>query len=650
MLRIDNTDALSFLRSLPNNYVDCVTCSPPYLAQRRYNADGYLWEEVRYCPMPGMPEIVIPEWRGELGLEPTVEAYIGHLILIFREVKRVLKPTGNFWLNIGDKHGRGTRVLWEGDSKRGDKKRKKMFDHDGYAQSPAVMKEKSLALTPQRIALAMDADGWYVRMDVILAKANSMPESVQDRFCSSHEYFWHFTKRTDYWFDMQAVAEPVADSTIPRSQRGISEVHKMVDGAPGQSRHSMMKPRQNAKNALKQDGVGNPTYPGFNERWNTKMSGGDFSKKYAGAQLEHGGESHRKPYLTRSRRSVMSVTTHGSAYDYCRCGKLYLGSERSKIRGERVNEETGKVEKIMLPCLQCGKDNDYVAHFAAFYRNWIEPVILSSCPPICCAECGTPYERIVKRVAIQTENEDGANDDSNNKEPYQQNNPHRTRLYKNEEGEAYVDYGGRRKRADAPGAEITSKTSMFNTGKVALKESVYFPPTDRPQRKRAEELFMQHGLTQEHLDAISAVGIADTGKALVTTNGAGKNDPEVQRLAAEAKEALGGYYREFLTGKRETLGWQKMCKCETGDTVPGIVCDMFSGSGTSAMTALANQRDFVGCELNSDYHALSLARIDRWREDPQFREDQNGITPEELERGNVVGHSKPVMINLFGVD
>lgn len=557
MIEIENTDAITFLRSLEPNSVDCFIYSPPYLALRQYSVSDYVWESVSYSPMPGLPEITIPEWQGELGLEPTVEMYIGHLLLINREAKRVLKPTGNLFLNIADKHGRGTRALWDGDSKRQDKKRKKMFDQDGYAQSPAVLKEKSLVLVPQRIALALDADGWYVRGDYIWDKVNPLPGSQQDRFTISHEYVFHLTKQPNYWFDLQAVAEPVAESTIPRSQRGVSEVHKMVDGAPGQSRHSMMKPRQNAK-----------------------MSGGDFSKKYAGAQIEHGAESHRKPYLTRTKRSVMHVesdaceccgqevveygkssvmqlSTIGSAYDYCRCGRLYLGSERAQIRGERTNPDTGETEKIMTACLNCGKDDNYVSHFAAYNRNLIEPLILSGCPPMVCSTCGTPYQRMTKRVGGNWE---------------------------------------KRKESGAPG---------------------------------------HYGMNNNKGQGITSYG---------------NSYYEDEIPVNEAKQVLGGYYREFLTANRETLGWKKMCKCETDQTRPGVVADFFSGSGTTAMTALVNERDFIGCELNPDYHALSLARVERWREDPQFRSEDEGITPEQLERGDTLGHSKPVMINLFGVD
>lgn len=605
MLLLENTDALTLLRSLPDNSVDCMVNSPPYLAQRRYSADGYLWEEVTYFPMSGMPAITIPEWRGEMGLEATVEAYIGHLVIIYREAKRVLKPTGNFWLNIGDKHGRGTRSLWEGDADRKSGKQKRVVKAGGYAKSPAVLKEKSLTLVPQRILLALEADGWYVRVDCIWNKLNALPGSQEDRFTINHEYVFHLTKQAQYWFDMQAVAEPVAESTPARMDRGV----------------------------------------------NVKLSGGDFSSKYASAQPEHGGESHRKDYQTRSKRSVLTLPTSPSAYDYCRCGRLYLGSERSKIRENRINPENGELEEVMLPCLECGKDDQYAAHYAAFPAALIEPLILAGCPPYCCADCGTPYKRIVKRVNSRKETNSHANDGTHNKEPYQSNNPHRMRLYENQDGNVYADYGGKRKRASAPGSEITSKTSVFTTGKVALKQTVDFPPTDRPQRRRAEELFVEHGLTQDHLDAIVAVGIADTGKSLVTSNGAGKNSEEVQRLADEAKAALGGYYREFCyNNRRETLGWQKMCKCETDETIAGTVLDMFSGSGTSAMTAISLNRNFIGSEINPDYWGLSLARIDRWREDPQFRQENSYATLEQIEHSPVMGSSKPIPINLFGED
>ncbi|MBN7321043.1 site-specific DNA-methyltransferase [Mycobacteroides abscessus subsp. massiliense] len=148
----------------------------------------------------------------------------------------------------------------------------------------------------------------------------------------------------------------------------------------------------------------------------------------------------------------------------------------------------------------------------------------------------------------------------------------------------------------------------------------------RPQRARAEQLAREKGLTQAHLDAIRAAGVTDTGKATVLQTGAGKNTDEVQRLAAEAKAALGGYYREFLTpaGKNPGDVWEiapqpfpgahfatmppKLAqRCITAGCKPGgIVLDPFSGSGTTGMAAQRLGRKYIGIELNREYLDLSL--------------------------------------------
>lgn len=572
MLRIDSTDAISFLKTLDDNSVDCVVTSPPYLAVRDYKTDGYQWESVTYSPILGMDPITVSEWKGELGSEPTVELYVGHLLLIFREVYRVLKKTGVFWLNLGDKHGRVPRPLSPSDGKRPDKKRKTMFETEFYGKSKAVMKEKSLAMVPARVALALQSEGWILRSDCIWFKPNPLPGSQEDRFTTNHEYVFQLVKSKKYYFDMQAVAEPVAESTPARNKRGVSAVHKMVNGAPGQTKHSMNQPRENVKSA----------------------------------QLNHDGESKRIPYPTRSKRSVMIVSTVGSSYDFCRCGRLYLGSERKRIREERLDPETGKLRKYMTNCLNCGQKDQYVAHFAPYPPKLITPLIKAGCPEMVCSTCGTPYRRIVRKVGSNWEErkangapmrygmnnnkgqgptnyggstyvETAANDGSHNKEPYQENNPHRMRL---EEDGIYMDYGDSvRKRASAPGSEITSKTSVFRTGKTPIKES---------------------------------------------------------------------------------SGWQKMCQCDIDQVKPGIVCDPFLGSGITVMTALSLDRDFIGCEINPDYVSLSHARIARWREDPQFRNQyvtvdmpqlsSNDSSPLNGAGNGILGSSKPVQINLFGDD
>ena len=118
----------------------------------------------------------------------------------------------------------------------------------------------------------------------------------------------------------------------------------------------------------------------------------------------------------------------------------------------------------------------------------------------------------------------------------------------------------------------------------------------RPQAKRAVELARQHGLTEAHIAAIQATGISDAGKALKTQNGTGRNSSNVKKLASEAKEALGGYFREFTFAKRRSVGWSD-CGCN-GPFRPGIVLDPFMGTGTTLRAASAVGRSSIGVDLD----------------------------------------------------
>lgn len=119
---------------------------------------------------------------------------------------------------------------------------------------------------------------------------------------------------------------------------------------------------------------------------------------------------------------------------------------------------------------------------------------------------------------------------------------------------------------------------------------------DRPQARRAVELAELHGLTDAHIAAIQATGVSDAGKALRVQTGTGRNAADVKMLAAEAKEALGGYFREFTFARRQTTGWSD-CECG-GTTEPGIVLDPFMGTGTTLDTAIAMGRSAIGVDLD----------------------------------------------------
>jgi DNA modification methylase len=159
-------------RSLPlaDDSVQCVVTSPPYWGLRDYGLPPSVWDD---------------GWRGVLGLEPTPELWLAHMVSVFREIRRVLRDDGTVWCNVGD----------------------------AFAQ-------KQLLGLPWRVAFALQADGWYLRADVIWAKPNPMPESVTDRPTKAHEYVFLLAKRERYFYDAEAVKETSVDP--PGVSRGGS--------------------------------------------------------------------------------------------------------------------------------------------------------------------------------------------------------------------------------------------------------------------------------------------------------------------------------------------------------------------------------------------------------------------------------------------
>lgn len=176
-------DALEVLRGLPDGSVNCCVTSPPYYALRDYGMDG------------------------QIGRESSPKEYVSRLTEVFAEVRRVLRPDGTLWLNLGDTYaGRGEEEI----------------------------KPKDLIGIPWMAAFALRDDGWYLRNDIIWMKENPMPESVKDRCTRCHEHIFLFSKSKQYFFDYKAISEPVTESTKERLKRGIAGSNKYGAPIPGQ--------------------------------------------------------------------------------------------------------------------------------------------------------------------------------------------------------------------------------------------------------------------------------------------------------------------------------------------------------------------------------------------------------------------------------
>ena len=171
----------------------------------------------------------------QIGLEETPEQFVESLVNVFREVKRVLKDDGTLWLNLGDSYSSGGRTTTTNQSVRGDK------DY-GVTRPPPVegIKPKDLFGIPWRVAFALQADGWYLRQDIIWNKPNPMPESVQDRCTKAHEYIFLLSKSPHYYFDNVAIKEET--TTFDNSNRDRDTTK--LNNTPGRTKMAGLKTNQ----------------------------------------------------------------------------------------------------------------------------------------------------------------------------------------------------------------------------------------------------------------------------------------------------------------------------------------------------------------------------------------------------------------------
>lgn len=226
-------DCRTVLAGLPADSVDCVVTSPPYWGLRDYGTATWIGGDadhehvgtvLRTADVGGSIGVRSGDCAcgaqridSQLGLERTPEEYVANMVAVFREVRRVLKPSGTVWLNLGDSYA----GYW-GDKKAREEGRRSRADTNGWtngfhmnarpdfhaAFDGSGVKPKDLVGIPWRVAFALQADGWYLRSDIIWAKPNPMPESVTDRPTKAHEYLFLLTKSARYYFDADAVREP----------------------------------------------------------------------------------------------------------------------------------------------------------------------------------------------------------------------------------------------------------------------------------------------------------------------------------------------------------------------------------------------------------------------------------------------------------
>ncbi|MDR2902998.1 MAG: site-specific DNA-methyltransferase [Clostridiales bacterium] len=193
-------DAVDILRTLPSKSVNCCITSPPYYGLRDYGV------------------------AGQIGREESPEMYITRLVEVFREVKRVLRDDGTLWIVIADSYA-GSAIKPQ--------------------KSWGGIKPKDMLGIPWSLAFALREDGWYLRSEIIWHKPNPVPESCRDRPTRSFEHVFLLSKSYHYYYNQDAVKEPIAAGTTARRKRAVSGDHKYVDARIGQPPQTFNRPRSN---------------------------------------------------------------------------------------------------------------------------------------------------------------------------------------------------------------------------------------------------------------------------------------------------------------------------------------------------------------------------------------------------------------------
>jgi len=372
---------------LPDGMIHTVACSPPYYSLRQYQGEQEIdWPAMSYSPMPGLPPLEIEPMRCALGLEPQPESYIGHLVLCFREVYRVMRDDAVAWVVMGDSFASTAQGTRNAPQPKGSHS----VPEEWANYRPTVgLEGGNLMLIPHRLALALQADSWIVRNDVVWAKVAPMPESVSG---------WH-------WSRHQVKVAPSDQQHIPGSDRKRSNV-------PGA--HAS---------------VGTPA----NAEW-TPCPGCDKCGATGGYVLRRGSWRHTRAHETilqctkqmgyyadqeRVREETANydrkggtatwecdgATTHGIGSDSLHQMSKNGRNPRSVLTADPLEELWGYFLEWMemrwdgnpMDVLTPSLESYPGSHYAVFPRTLIAPLLRATAPMRVCPVCGAPWCPVVER-------------------------------------------------------------------------------------------------------------------------------------------------------------------------------------------------------------------------------------------------------------
>jgi DNA modification methylase len=429
-IKLIQGNVLEALKQIPDNSIDTIITSPPYWGLRKYpDSANIIWDgdpncehefelEIQKDPMDrggkgqrdpgGAGSIGQPRtwekistkqgfckkcgaWYGQLGLEPTLELYIKHLLQITKELKRVLKPTGVMFWNHGDCYGSKPA------GNPGMGKKGASFEQ---RQDTSSFPEKCMALQNYRLILKMiDEQGWILRNSIVWFKPNHLPESCKDRFTRAYENVFMLVKSRKYFFNLDAVREPLKSSTVERiGVRASEEEMKKYD-----KQGKLKNAEQLVWAGLSRDKTGFVKFRPDLPKPEELISYLRYWKEKKGISFEEIAEKLNMPITSVTHYFTNPDSTHGFAYP----------SKEIWFKLKEILEFDNKYDEVMsheelkpsyIPCNVLGKNPGDVwvintepfpeAHFATFPTELVRRCIKAGCPEQVCKKCGKPRKII----------------------------------------------------------------------------------------------------------------------------------------------------------------------------------------------------------------------------------------------------------------
>ena len=364
MTRIHVGDALEVLRGLPAGSVQCCVTSPPYWGLRAYQGDA-----------------------GMIGLEATFDEHLTALVAVFREVRRVLREDGTCWLNYGDAYAHST-VGAGGEGKQHTNAGSVLKDRSRNIASG--LKPKDLMMMPARVALALQADGWWLRSEIVWHKPNPMPESVTDRPTSAHEKLYLLTKAPRYFYDAEAVRtapSPHSYQATNNCRAGLRRGNATPDSGIAEARRRNGADPQPA-NLRNVWSVPTHSFSGWTETCRLAHvepdAASDDTMRIASPDCrEHADQPDRVPKAfcgeRAARETARILGMHGRPFRVLRgglapidqhrgcwivgenSGSLLLAWSRSASRHSSETHRTDPAPSTTSPCIACGETSGRTA-------------------------------------------------------------------------------------------------------------------------------------------------------------------------------------------------------------------------------------------------------------------------------------------------